>query len=456
MAWTEIHPIKSTLRKAIDYICNPEKTDDKLLISSFGCDPETADIEFQYTLNRSVGKKGNNLAHHLIQSFDYGEVTPDEAHKIGKELADKLLGGKYEYVLTTHIDKGHVQNHLMFCAANFVDRHKYVSNNKTRFGIRNLSDRLCREHGLSVIQPQHWKTPNIGEKYAGKDGKSWKVKLSKAIDQYITEAKDFDDMLRHMERDGYEIKRAKYISYKAPGQGRFMGGVTLGAEYTDERIKERIAGIVKALPKRKPVQLRDDNRINLIIDIENSVKAQESRGYAQWVKVHNLKQAAKTVAFLSDNNLLHYEQLQTKIAEIQMLYDDTAVELKAVEGRLADMALLIKNVENFRRTYPAYREYKQARNKEKAYEQNESAILIHMAAKKALTGMGITGKLPDASELKQQYDELTKQKTALYEKYGGLKKQVKEYATIKANIDQILGTSREANKNDITKGKDTI
>lgn len=446
MAWTEIHPIKSTLRKALDYICNPDKTDGKLLISSFGCDPETADIEFQFTLDQSVGKKGNNLAHHLIQSFDYGETTPEEAHRIGQELCDRLLGGKYEYVLTTHIDKGHVHNHIMFCAANFVDRHKYVSNNKTRFGIRKLSDQLCREHGLSVIKAQHWKTPNLGQKYGGKEGQSKKAKLAKAIDHYITISRDFEDMLQRMERDGYEIKRAKYISYKPPGEGRFMGGVTLGAEYTDERVSERIAGLAKAPQKKRLVQLHDDNRINLITDIENNVKAQASRGYKQAVQIENLKRMARTVNFLTENNLLQYEQLQAKISEIQTLFDDTTAELKAVEGRLSDMALLIKNVENFRRTYPAYKNYKQARNKQKAYEDNESAILIHTAAKKALADMGITGKLPSVAELKEQYAEMEKEKAVLYKQYNGLKGQVKEYSTVKANIDEILGRRPEPEK----------
>lgn len=443
MAWTEIHPIKSTLRVALDYICDPDKTDYKLLISSFGCAPETADIEYQYTNTQCVGKKGNNLAHHLIQSFDYGEVTPEEAHRIGQELAERLLGGRYEYVMTTHIDKGHVHNHLMFCATNFVDHRKYVSNNKTRFGIRNLSDQLCREHGLSVIKPQNWKTPNPNQRYAGKEGNDWKAKLCTAIDQYIKLAKDFDDMLRLMEQDGYKIKRAKYTSYKAPGQGRFMGGITLGEEYTDERVKERLAGIVKAPQKRKPVQLRDNTRINLIVNLQNCIKAQESEAYGRKVKINNLKQAAKTLNFLQENNLMHYEQLQAKIEAVTTLFEETDKAQKELENRLADMALLIKNVDSFRRTHPAYKEYKQAKNKEKTYEQNESEILIHTAARKALADMGVSGKLPNVGELKQQYTELSKEKTALYEEYKKLRTQVNEYAIVKANIDDILDIQQE-------------
>jgi len=458
MARTEIHPIKSTLRKALDYICNPEKTDEKILISSYGCEPETADLEFAYTLSGSVGRKGNNLAHHLIQSFDPGEVSYEEAHQIGRELADKVLQGKYEYVLTTHIDKNHVHNHLIFCAANFADHHKYVSNNKTRYHIRNISDRLCREHNLStiipgkgqdkgfieyskdgerVIRPAKGRGKSRAEYNAEKRGASWKARLQKAIDGYIELSGDFEDMLKRMEADGYTIKRAKYTSYKLPGQGRFTGGPTLGAEYTDERIKERIAGLVKA-PKRKPVQLQDDKKISLVIDIENSIKAQQSKGYEHWVKLYNLKQTAKTVTFLQENNLLSYAQLQSKIAEVQTLYGDTAETLKGVEQRLSDMALLIKHMENYRRTLPVYQEYRQAGNKDRFYRQNESALIVHEAAKKALRELGIDGKLPSLAELKKEHDRLTQEKTLLYREYGSLKKQVKEYDTINTNIDQIL------------------
>ena len=152
MAVTKIKPIKSTLSKALDYIENPDKTDGKMLVSSFGCSYETADIEFEYTLSQAL-QKGNNLAFHLIQSFEPGEVDYETAHKIGKQLADAVTKGQHEYVLTTHIDKGHIHNHVIFCAVNFVDHHKYNSNKRSYYGIRNMSDKLCREHGLSVIAP---------------------------------------------------------------------------------------------------------------------------------------------------------------------------------------------------------------------------------------------------------------------------------------------------------------
>ena len=268
MAVTKIHPIKTTLNKAIDYICNPDKTDDKILISSYGCSYETADIEFGFTLSKARDK-GDNLGHHLIQSFAPGEVSYEEAHRIGKELADKVLGGRYEYVLTTHIDKGHIHNHIIFCAADFVTHRKYISNKKSYYQIRNESDRLCKEHGLSVVTPGQGKGKKYAEWDAERKGTSWKAKLKALIDVTIPKAKDFDDFLRLMEAAGYEIKRGKYISFRAPGQERFTRCKTLGEAYTEEAITERIAGAYRAKPKA----LRQEKvGISMLIDRWTIVK----------------------------------------------------------------------------------------------------------------------------------------------------------------------------------------
>ena len=243
MAVTKIKPIKSTLKKALEYIQNPDKTDDKMLVSSFGCSYETADIEFAFTLSQALDK-GNNLAHHLIQSFEPGEVSFEKAHEIGKQLADTVTKGQYEYVLTTHIDKGHVHNHIIFCAVNFVDYHKYNSNKRSYYGIRNISDRLCYENGLSVITPEKGrKGKSYIEYQTAKKGTSWKGKLKETVDLLIPQVKDFEELLEKLQASGYEIKRGKYTSCCAPGQERFTRLKTLGIDYTEEAIRKRIAGI---------------------------------------------------------------------------------------------------------------------------------------------------------------------------------------------------------------------
>ena len=304
MAVTKIHPIKSTLKKALDYIENPAKTDEKMLVSSFACSYETADIEFELLLSQAM-QKGNNLAHHLIQSFAPGEATPEQAHEIGRQLADEVLQGKYPYVLTTHIDKGHVHNHIIFCAVDMVNQHKYISNKQSYAYIRRTSDRLCKENGLSVVKPQ-----SKGKSYAEWDvqrkGTSWKAKLKAAIDVAIPQAKDFDDFLRLMQAQGYEIKPGKFISFRAPGQERFTRCKTLGEAYTEEAIKERIKGcVITRVPKeRKGISLR--------IDLENNIKAQQSAGYEKWVTLHNLKQAAKTLNFLTEHGIDTYPDLESR------------------------------------------------------------------------------------------------------------------------------------------------
>ena len=438
MAVTKIKPIKSTLSKALDYIQNPDKTDGKMLVSSFGCSYETADIEFEYTLSQALGK-GNNLAFHLIQSFEPGEVDYETAHKIGKQLADAVTKGQHEYVLTTHIDKGHVHNHVIFCAANFVDHRKYNSNKRSYYGIRNMSDKLCRENGLSVVVPgKGSKGKSYAEYQAEKTGTSWKGKLKTAIDALIPQVSSFEELLQRLQAAGYEIKPGKYISCRAPGQERFTRLKTLGADYTEDALKERIEG-KRTRAAKAP---RADRGVSLLIDIQNSIKAAQSRGYEQWAKIHNLKQAAKTMNFLTEHKIEQYDDLTAKIAEIQTESEQAADALKNVEKRLADMAVLMKNVSTYQKTKPVYDAYRKAKNKEKYRAGQERAIILHEAAARSLKAAGVM-KLPNLAALQAEYEKLQTQKEALYADYGKLKKQVKEYDVIKQNIDSILQAEKQ-------------
>ena len=446
MAVTKIKPVKSTLSKALDYIENPDKTDGKMLISSFGCSYETADIEFGYTLSQALDK-GNNLAFHLIQSFAPGEVDYEKAHEIGKQLADAVTKGQHEYVVTTHIDKGHIHNHIIFCAVNFVDHRKYNSNKRSYYGIRNMSDKLCRENGLSVVVPgKGSKGKSYAEYQAEKTGTSWKGKLKIAIDALIPQVSSFEELLQRLQVAGYEIKPGKYVSCRAPGQERFTRLKTLGADYTEEAIRERIAGRRTKAAKAP----REQRGVSLLIDIENSIKAAQSRGYEQWAKIHNLKQAAKTMNFITEHKIEQYTDLTAKIAEIQTESEQAADALKSAEKRLVDMAVLIKNVSTFQKTKPAYDAYRKARNKDSYRAAHEREIILHEAAAKALKAAGVS-KLPNLTALQSEYEKLQEQKEALYADYGRLKKQVKEYDVIKQNIDSILRQPREPERE---KGKE--
>ena len=289
MAVTKTHPIKSTLKAAIDYICNPEKTAGKLLVSSYGCAAETADIEFAWTRRHAIDK-GTNLGRHLIQAFQPGEVTPEQAHEIGMELAREILGGRYEFVLTTHTDRNHVHNHLIFNAVSFADHKHYHSNKRSYHFIRRTSDRLCKEHGLSVIVPGQDKGKSYIEHQAERAGTSYKAKLRAAIDRLLPGCHDLEELLVRLQREGYELKRGKYISARAPGQERFTRLKTLGADYAEDALPARMAG--RARPSRQPKQR--GGRVSLLIDIQNNIKAQQSAGYRHWATIENLKRIAET------------------------------------------------------------------------------------------------------------------------------------------------------------------
>ena len=438
MAVTKIKPVKSTLSKALDYIENPDKTDGKMLISSFGCSYETADIEFGYTLSQALDK-GSNLAFHLIQSFAPGEVDYEKAHEIGKQLADAVTKGQHEYVVTTHIDKGHIHNHVIFCAVNFVDHHKYNSNKRSYYGIRNMSDKLCRENGLSVVVPgKGSKGKSYAEYQAEKTGTSWKGKLKTAVDALIPQVSSFEELLQRLQEAGYEIKPGKYVSCRAPEQERFTRLKTLGADYTEEAVRERIAGRRTKVAKAP----REQRGVSLLIDIENSIKAAQSKGYEQWAKIHNLKQAAKTMNFLTEHKIEQYADLVSRIEEMAAESGQAADALKNAEKRLAEMAVLIKNVSTYQKTKPVYDAYRKARNREKYRAGQEQAIILHEAAVRSLKAAGIA-KLPNLAALQSEYEALQAQKEALYADYGKLKKKVREYDIIKQNIDSILQADRQ-------------
>ena len=384
-------------------------------------------------------QKGNNLAFHLIQSFEPGEVDYQKAHEIGKQLADAVTKGQHEYVVTTHIDKGHIHNHIIFCAVNFVDHHKYNSNKRSYYGIRNMSDKLCRENGLSVVVPgKGSKGKSYAEYQAEKTGTSWKGKLKTAVDALIPQVSSFEELLTRLQAAGYEIKPGKYVSCRAPGQERFTRLKTLGADYTEEAIRERIAGRRTKAAKAP----REQRGVSLLIDIENSIKAAQSKGYEQWAKIHNLKQAAKTMNFLTENKIEQYADLVSRIEEMAAESGQAADALKNAEKRLADMAVLIKNVSTYQKTKPVYDAYRKARNREKYRAGQEQAIILHEAAARSLKATGIA-KLPNLAAMQSEYEALQAQKEALYADYGKLKKKVREYDIIKQNIDNILQADRQ-------------
>ena len=442
MAVTKIKAIRGTLSKAIAYILNPEKTDEKLLVSSYGCASETAAQEFEWT-RKIAEQKGMNpvriIARHVIQSFEIGEVTPELAHEIGKQFADEILGGKYEYVLTTHIDKDHVHNHLIFNAVDFVDYHAYKSYKRIYYDMREVSDRLCKENGLSVIPPSQNKGMGYKEYTEAKRGTSWKQKLKQTIDRLVITAKDYDDFLRLMQEAGYEIKTGKYISFRAEGQERFTRSKTIGENYTEERIKERIAG---RTPRRSQRQTTPKG-ISLIGDIQERIRLIDSKGYEYKAKLTILKEAARTLNYLTENNLLQYADLEKKVEDVHSSYDRTGKELKVVEARLREVQPLIKNISNYQRLKPVYDAFQKAKDKPGFKAKHEAELVIFEAARSTLLAMQGDEKLPSLKTLQAQQQRLLDEQQRLYDERAKLKKEVKQIETIKSNVDTFLAPSAD-------------
>lgn len=378
--------------------------------------------------------KGTNLGRHLIQAFAPGEVSPEEAHEIGMQLAKEILGGQYEFVLTTHTDKGHIHNHLLWNAVSFTDYKHYHSNKRSYHYIRRTSDRICKEYGLSVIIPGKEKGKSYIEHRAAQTDTSYKSKLKATIDRLIPTSADFGDLLLRLQREGYEIKRGKYVSCRASDQERFTRLKTLGVDYTEEAITSRIVGASR--PSRKTKQ-RDD-RIRLLMDIQSK----QGAGLQHWAKLQNLKQAAKTLNFITEHGIDTYDELENKLAALTDLRDSALASIKATEGRIAELTLTAKYSDTYRKCRPIYDRYKQSGDKEKFLCGHESEIILFEAAARELKRLGAV-PLPPTERIEKELTVLTEQKNRLMAEYRAARSGVQEYETIKQNVDALLSIPDE-------------
>ena len=425
MAVTKTHPIKSTLKAAIDYICNPVKTDGSLLISAYGCSAETADIEFAWTRQHAIDK-GENLGRHLIQAFAPGEVTPEEAQQIGLELAKEILGGKYEFVLTTHIDRGHIHNHVIWNAVSFADHRHYHSNKRSYYEIRRVSDRLCKEHGLSVIVPGQEKGKSYVEHQAVRNGTSYKARLKSAIDRLLPACADLEDLLRRLQEEGYDIRRGKYISCRASNQERFTRLKTLGVDYTEESLAARIAGCTR--PSKRP-RVRDGSIQRIAV-----IQGNQSPGLQHWAKLQKLKEGAKTLNYLAEHGIDSYGELEGRLTSLTERRDTAHTSIKDTERRIADLSLVMKHAATYRQLRPVYDRYRQSRDKEKFLRGHESEIILFEAAARELKRMGAV-PLPSTESMKTELAALGKKKDTLLAEYRAARSQAQEYEIIKKNVD---------------------
>ena len=442
MAITKIHPIKSTPNLAIDYITNEAKTDEKILVTTNNCFPATAHTQFLKT-REDNNVKGTVLARHLIQSFLPNETTPEQAHQIGLDLCNKILKNEYEFVLTTHIDKGHIHNHIIFNNVNMVTGKCYQSNKKSYHKIRFQSDKLCKENNLIVID-EHYETYKKKYKTNGKSwyeneqfkkGSSWKSKLQFDIDRTIKQSKDWDDFLDKMTILGYEIKHGKHIAFKHRDKERFTRSKIIGIDYTEDKLKERI----KENANQRNYSIK--KRIGNIIDIDDNEKVKSSKGYEYWATKHNLQVASNIVILMREKGIRTLSELDNFIQSSADKRQELQDKIKILDKDISNLSITMEQVHTVKMYRQIYLEYKNDTTDKAFYEEHKSEIAQYQNALDELKK--VYSKPPDTKNILNQLDLLYEKKNTLMQEYSSTKSDMNELYQIRKNYEKYIGKEME-------------
>ena len=439
MAVTTIHPIRSTVELSIKYICDPDKTDSQILISSHGCGHKTADLDFKETWKR-WNSASKIQARHLIQSFSpEDEVTPEKSHDIGKALMNKVLKGEYEYVMTTHVDKNHIHNHFVFNNVNNKTGKAYLSNKRTYHNIRDISDTLCYKNKLSVIE--HSSGINgisYKEVLERKKGTSWKAKLQYAIDNAIKRSKDWEEFLKIMKEKGYEIKEGKHISFRAKEQERFTRSKTIGERYTEGSIRNRI----ETREEHRQSISKDKNRTKKIINTDGD-KFQQSKGLMHWAKNENLKIVSEALSHISKYNIKDIGELDNIIETKHLDMTRNGQEVKEIEWKIRELKEKHSAIRDYKKYRNTYKNYKNAKDKDQYYRAFASEIILIEGARKKL-GNPITKNLIDSiGKIENEIKNLSKEKEALMNERNTIKIELKDLKLVQSNINKYMKRDKD-------------
>ncbi len=457
MATTRIMPLHTgkgrtvgqAISDIIDYVENPEKTDHGRLITSYQCDSRIADAEFLFAKKRYIQKTGrvrgedDVIAYHLRQSFVPGEITPEEANRLGQELARRFTKGSNAFIVCTHIDKAHIHNHIIWNAVNLECDRKFRNFWGSTRAVRRLNDTICIENGYSIVEnpKSHGKSYN---KWLGDQAKpSHRELLRVAIDGALSEKPaDWDALMKLLQDAGYEIKPGKNPSLRLAGWGRAVRLDTLGENYKKDVLVSVIRGERKHAPKKKKQVVREPEKVNLLVDIQQKLREGKGAGYARWARSFNLKQMAQTMNFLTDHNLLEYGALSEKTAAATARYNALSDQIKAAEKRMAEIAVLKTHIINYSKTREVYVAYRKAGYSKKFLAEHEADILLHKAAKKAFDELGLK-KIPTVKSLQAEYAKLLEEKKKAYGEYRQARDEMRELLAAKANVDRLLGTEEQ-------------
>lgn len=450
MATTRLIPMHQNKGKSIsqcltdrtEYTKNPDKTADGEFISAYECDPATVDAEFLVAKRIYADRTGRSqqsdvIAYQVRQSFRPGEVTPEEANKIGYEFAMRWTKGKHAFIVATHVDKAHIHNHIIYNSTTLDCTKKFRNFMGSTNAVRRLSDVICMEHKLSVILNPKPSRGHYGKWLGEQKQPTFSEQLRQAIDATLNQKpKDFEQFLSLMENSRYEVKRGAHTAFKGAEQQRFIRLRSLGEGYSESELREVIEGKKLHMP-HKTAAARSDKQINLLVDIQAKLQAGKGPGYERWAKTFNLKQMAHTLNYLTENNLLSHEALSEKAADATSKFYALSAQIKAVEKRMAEIAVLKKHIINYSKTRDVYVAYRKAGYSKKFYEEHTANLLLHKAAKQAFDELN-TKELPTVKSLNAEYAELQSAKKKAFTEYTDARAEMREVMIVKANVDKIL------------------
>ena len=428
----------SCLAARTDYAMDKEKTADGQLISSYECAPQTAAEEFALSKQiyfQKTGREQENdvIAYQFRQSFKPGEVTAEEANRIGYEFAERFLKGKHAFIVCTHINRHHIHNHVIWNSTTLDCSRKFRNFWNSTKAVRRLSDTICMEHGLSVIENPARKGMTYDKWLGGNAKVSNRDMLRKVIDEVLTQKpRDMDEFLSLLEAKGFTAKRGKHITLKHENFKKAIRMDTLGEGYTEEDISAVLLG------KRKR-----SNRNSLLIDIDSKLRMNKTTA-----KVRNLKQMAQTINYLREHGLLDLAELQRKTANVTKKYHELSERIKSAEARMKEIGEMKAQIIAYMRTHEVYDSYKKSGYSRTYYVDHESEILLHKAAKKAFDEWNLR-KLPTVKSLNSEYTDLVRQKKALYAEYSSVRGEMRELLIHKSNVEKILGIDENTEKKQI-------
>ena len=437
--------VAACLKSRTDYAQNPDKTEQGQLVSSYKCSPLTIDEEFmltkrQYDLVNGRRQKSDVIAYQIRQSFRPGEITAEEANKVGYELAMRFTKGKHAFVVATHTDRQHIHNHVIFNSTALDGSRKFRDFFFSALAVQRLSDLICLEHQLSVIEKKPYRERQKRVLYPPKE--SNRDKLCSVIDGILLNEKpaNFEAFLQKLEQQGYEIKRGKHTSVKGARQKRFIRFRTLGAGYSEDEIKAVLEGKAKHQPYQK--KQPKEQPFQLLVDIQGKMAEGKSVGYKKWATKFNLKEMSKTLLFLQEQKIGSAEELRERAAAATERNHAMGDSIKAAEARLTEIAVLKTHIINYAKTRSAYDAYRKSGYSKKFLDAHREEITLHKAAKAAFDEAGLQ-KLPKVKELDAEFVELLTKKKAAYPDYRKARNEMQELVRAQKNVERFFAEEKD-------------